>query len=504
MKSFPACDIVMQTLAATIGCIGLTFLHASAIEPPPPAQPVPAKIEIADGPFQPTWESLKHYRCPDWFRDAKLGIWGILTPQSLPEAGDWYARAMYAQGQDQYDFHVANYGHPSVFGYKDLAARWKLDNFDPDRLMQLYRQAGAKYFVVLANHHDNYDNWNSKYHRWNSVNVGPKQDIVGLWAEAARKHGLRFGVTEHVARSYSWFNTNKGSDQEGPLAGVPYDGNDPKFQDLYFPPHDDTSYTYPANPPEWWPRQWYWRMRDLIDTYHPDLMYSDGAVPFGEVGRSLFAHFYNANMAWHGGELEAVYNIKDMAPRTDHGEYVDGIGVQDVERGVLGGIKAEPWQTDTCIGNWFYKTGLSYKPASQVICMLADIVSKNGSLLLNIPLKHDGTIDPEAEKVLADLGAWMTVNGEAIYGTRPWLVFGEGRPQEDGGHFNEDGQRYGARDIRFTTRGDDLYALVLGWPADGLARVRSLARAAGTVTHVSLRPPDLGPWVAGDTFNVSA
>jgi alpha-L-fucosidase len=475
----------MHTLAATIGCIGLAFLHASAIEPPPPAQTVPDKIEIADGPFKPTYESLKLYKCPDWFRDAKLGIWAILTPQSLPEAGDWYARAMYAQGQGQYDFHVANYGHPSVFGYKDLAARWKLDKFDPDRLMRLYQKSGAKYFVVLANHHDNYDNWNSKYHRWNSVNVGPKKDIVGLWAEAARKHGLRFGVTEHVARSYSWFNTNKGSDKEGPLAGVPYDGNDPKFQDLYFPPHDDTSYTYPANPPEWWPRQWFWRMRDLIDTYQPDLMYSDGAVPFGEVDRSVFAHFYNANMAWHGGKLEAVYNFKDMAPRTDHGEYVDGIGVQDVERGVLGGIKAEPWQTDTCIGNWFYKTGLQYKPASQVIHMLADIVSKNGNLLLNIPLKHNGTIDPEAEKVLADLGDWMTVNGEAIYGTRPWKVFGEGLTQ-GGGHFNEDGQRYGARDIRFTTRGDDLYALVLGWPADGLVRVRSLARDAGTVTRVSL------------------
>lgn len=485
MKIRKPTSIVLLALTLSIACAGVTAVQAGVIEQPPAAQPVPAKIEIADGPFKPSWESLKQYRCPDWFRDAKLGIWAILTPQSLPEAGDWYARAMYEQGSGQYNYHVAHYGHPSVFGYKDLAAMWKLEKFDPDRLMSLYKKMGAKYFVVLANHHDNWDNWNSKYHRWNSVNVGPKQDIVGLWAKAARKHGLRFGVTEHVARSYSWFNTNKGSDKEGPLAGVPYDGNDPKFQDLYFPPHDDTSYTYPANPPEWWPRQWFWRIRDLIDTYHPDLMYSDGAVPFGEVGRSLIAHFYNANMAWHGGKLEGVYNLKDMAPRTDHGEYVDGIGVQDVERGVLGGIKAEPWQTDTCIGNWFYKTGLQYKPASTVICMLADIVSKNGNLLLNIPLKHDGTIDAEAEKVLADLGAWMAVNGEAIYGTRPWKVFGEGRPQ-GGGDLNEDGRRYSARDIRFTTKGDALYALVLGWPDDGRTRVRSLAKAAGTVSRVSL------------------
>ena len=269
-------------------------LSVLAVELPPPAQPVPAKIEIAAGPFDASWDSLKHYRCPDWFRDAKLGIWGILGPQSLPEAGDWYARNMYIEGSQQNVFHIEHYGHPSKFGYKDLVALWKADNFDPERLMARYKNAGAKYFVVLANHHDNFDCWNSNYHAWNAVNVGPRKDIVGLWAQAAKTQGLRFGVSEHLARSYSWFNTNKGSDKKGPLAGVPYDGNDPKFADLYFPPHEDTISSYPKNPPEWWPRQWFWRMRDLIDTYQPDLMYSDGSIPFGEVGRSLFAHFYNA------------------------------------------------------------------------------------------------------------------------------------------------------------------------------------------------------------------
>lgn len=474
--------VTLQT--ATLGVVdtGGKAIPTSVIEQPPAAQPVPAKIEIADGLFKPTWESLKQYKCPDWFRDAKLGIWAHWGPQAVPMHGDWYARAMYEQGQSHYEYHVANYGHPSVFGYKDLVQLWKAEKWDPDRLVGLYQKAGARYFVAMANHHDNWDNWNSKYHRWNAVNVGPKKDIVGLWANAARKHGLRFGVTEHVARSYSWFNTNKGSDKEGPLAGVPYDGNDPKFQDLYFPPHDDTTYTYPENPPEWWPRQWFWRIRDLIDTYQPDLLYTDGAVPYGEVGRSVFAHYYNANMAWHGGKLEAVYNLKDMAPRTDHGEYVDGIGVQDVERGTLRGIKDEPWQTDTCIGNWFYKTGLPYKSASQVICMLCDIVSKNGNLLLSIPLKPDGTLDAAEEKVLAAMGAWMDVNGEAIYGTRPWKVFGEGRSQDGG----EDGRHYSDRDIRFTTKGDTLYALVLGWPDGPKTLVRSLASGAGTITEVSL------------------
>jgi len=430
-------------LVLAAGAMSAAAVAASAADLPPPAEPVPETVDIADGPFQPTWPSLKQYTCPEWFRDAKLGIWGILGPQSLPEAGDWYARHMYVEGHAQYKHHLEHYGHPSKHGYKDLARAWKAEKFDPDRLMALYKKAGAKYFVVLANHHDNWDNWDSTHHRWNSVRVGPKKDIVGLWAWAARTYGLRFGVTEHLARSWSWFNTNKGADQQGPHKGVPYDGNDPAYADLYFPPHDDAGSSYPKDPPESWPRTWFWRIRDLIDTYKPDLMYSDGSVPFGVVGRSLLAHFYNANTAWHDGRLEAVYCLKDWRPRTDHGEYVPGIGVQDVERGALNAISPVPWQTDTCIGNWFYRTGLKYKPPAMVIALLADIVSKNGNLLLNIPLKHDGTIDAREEAFLKDFGEWMRVNGEAIYGTRPWKTFGEGRMRSGGGHFNE--ARYGTR-----------------------------------------------------------
>ncbi|MBI5834197.1 MAG: alpha-L-fucosidase [Armatimonadetes bacterium] len=458
----------------------LSAAHAADVPLPPPAQPVPAKVEIARGKFQPTVESLRHYVCPEWFRDAKLGFWGILGPQSLPEAGDWYARHMYVEGSPQYLFHLAHYGHPSQSGYKNLAAGWRLDKFDPDRLMALYKQAGAKYFVVLANHHDNWDNWNSRYHAWNSVNVGPRRDLVGEWAAATRRAGLRFGVTEHLARSYSWFNTNKGADKTGPRAGVPYDGNDKRYEDLYFPPHADTSAGYPENPPEWWPREWFWRMRDLLDTYRPDLMYSDGGVPFGDVGLSLFAHYYNANTAWHGGRLDAVYNIKSFAG----GDYADGFAVRDLERGVLQGIGGAPWQTDTCIGDWFYKTGITYKPAKMVVAMLADIVAKNGNLLLNIPLKHDGSIDAGEERFLADLGAWMAANGEAIYGTRPWLVFGEGPHQSRGGHFNEGlFTSMTAADIRFTTRGGALYAIVLAPPSDGVVRIRSLAKPVGPPTN---------------------
>jgi len=201
--------------------------------------------EIEEGPFEPTWESLKQFRCPEWFNDAKLGIWAHWGPQAVPGAGDWYARNMYYEGHEQYKYHLENYGHPSKFGYKDIIPLWKAENFDPDALISLYKRAGAKYFAALATHHDNFDCWDSAYHRWNSVNMGPKKDIVGLWREAALKHGLRFAVTEHMVRCYNWFITNKGCDKEGPYAGVPYDGNDPAYEDLYFPPHDDSSIGYP-------------------------------------------------------------------------------------------------------------------------------------------------------------------------------------------------------------------------------------------------------------------
>ena len=458
---------------------------------PPAAQPVPSKIEIAEGAFKSNWESLQQYKCPEWFRDAKLGFWGILSPQAVAAADGWYARTMYIEGGEPYQFHLKHFGHPSQFGYKDLVPLWKADRFDPDRLMELYKKAGGKYFVALATFHDNLDNWNSKYHRWNSVNVGPHKDIVALWAAAARKEGLRFGVSEHLERSYSWFNTNKGRDKKGAFAGIPYDGNDPEFADLYFPPHEDTTVTYPKNPPECWTREWFWRIRDLMDAFQPDLLYTDGAVPFDETGRSLIAHFYNANTTWHDGKLEAVYNIKDMNHRVghDHGEYVDGIAVQDVERGGMPDIKEQPWQTDTCIGDWFYRTDFKYKTAKEVIAYLCDVVSKNGNLLLNIPIKADGTIDTKEEKVLAGMADWIAINGEAIYGTRPWRVFGEGPSSvnKEGGHYKEGGfAKMTALDIRFTTKGDSLYAIALGWPEDGKLQIRSLAKSSGQINNVSL------------------
>jgi alpha-L-fucosidase len=435
---------------------------------------------VGDGPFQPLWESLKQYRCPDWFRDAKLGIWAVWGPEAVPMQGDWYARQMYEEGSPQYKYHVAHYGHPSKFGYKDIIPLWKAERWDPERLMALYKKAGAKYFCVIAQHHDNFDCWNSRFHKWNSVNMGPKRDIVGEWKKAADKYSLRFGVTEHLGASFNWFSVTKRADKAGPMAGVPYDGADPRFADLYHAGNKDAQ-GWLDNVPETWKQEWYNRIRDLVDSYRPDLLYSDSGFPFDETGRRLVAHFYNQNLRDHHGKLQAVYTCKQDP---------QGMWVQDLERGIMGDIRGEPWQTDTCVGDWYYDVRLfeqhRYKSATLVLQMLADIVSKNGNLLLNLPPRPDGTLDDDELKILDELARWMPVNGEAIFGTRPWKVFGEGPSRVNSGGFNEGKLRYTARDIRFTASGRSLYALALGWPEDGRFVVRSLATSAGKVRKVSL------------------
>jgi len=422
-------------------------------------------------PFDATWESLQQYQAPEWFRDAKFGIWAHWGPQAVPGEGDWYARRMYLQGVGAYNYHVKTYGHPSEFGYKDIIPLWKAEKWDPDTLMALYKKAGAKYFVSMAVHHDNFDLWDSTYHRWNAVKMGPQRDIVGQWQAAAEKYGLYFGVSEHLAASYTWFTSSHGADKDGPKAGVPYDGTDSKYWDLYHPKHDEPFGSgekwYGKNPQ--WHQTWDKRIRDLVDQYQPDLLYSDGGFPFGEVGRGLVAHFYNTNMQQHRGKLQAVYTCKEMGS----GEFNRQACVQGVERGAMKDINPLPWQTDTSNGDWYYRTRDRYKTTGQVIRLLADIVSKNGNMLLNIVLRPDGSLPPESEKLLAELGPWMDMNGEAIYGTRPWKVYGEGPTVVGGGHFKED-YPFKADDIRFTTKGNTLYAIALGVPTADL-KIKSLA-----------------------------
>jgi alpha-L-fucosidase len=459
--------------------ITLCTVFITTVCPTAPAQPASqaagvaaVKIEIAPGPFTADAATLNKYEVPEWFRDAKFGIWSHWGPQAVPRQGDWYARHMYLQGHRHYDHHLKTYGHPSVHGYKDIIPLWKAEKWDPEKLMALYAKAGAKYFVSMGVHHDNFDLWNSKHHRWNAVKMGPMRDVVGEWKQAALKHGLRFGVSEHLGPSYSWFYPSHGYDQHGAKPGVSYDGADPKYQDLYHPAHNEPfrwgRSWYAKNPQ--WHQQWFDRVKDLLDQYQPDFLYTDGGIPFENVGRSLLAHFYNANQAARGGHLEAVYTHKDMGT----GEFLRNAAVQDVERGVLKGINPLPWQTCTSIGDWFYSEGFKYKTTSQVIHMLADIVSKNGNMLLNVVQYPEGDLPPEAMTFLEEMAAWMAVNGEAIHGTRPWKMFGEGPTQAAEGHFKEDTD-YVAEDIRFTTKGGAIYAITLGVPSKNV-RIRSLGR----------------------------
>jgi alpha-L-fucosidase len=461
---------------------------------------------IAAGPFKPEWSSLTNYQsAPEWFRDAKFGIWAHWGPQCQPEHGDWYARGMYEEGGWQYKSHLAEYGHPSTNGFKDVIHEWKAEHFDPDKLLKFYKDNGAKIFMALANHHDNFDNFNSKYQPWNSISVGPHRDLIGGWAAAARKNGLRFAVSVHASRAWSWYEVAQGADKTGPLAGVPYDGKLTKAdgkglwwdgldpQDLYAQNHQaGTALNWEWDgmkgssiPDAVYMEKFFKRTQQLWDDYHPDQIYFDDTVlPFvgvtDEVGLKLAAHFYNTRLNKHGG-TEAVINGKIL------NEMQRRAMVYDIERGKAQSILPQPWQTDTCIGSWHYDANIFkyhyYKSAASVVRMLADIVSKNGNLMLSVPLQRDGQPDADEINIVSEIGAWLKVNGEAIYSTRPWKLYGEGPSTVAAEKGQFDGQKdvsdkpFTAEDIRFTQSkdGKDLYAIVLEIPKAGNVTIKSLA-----------------------------
>ncbi|HVU23411.1 MAG TPA: alpha-L-fucosidase [Opitutus sp.] len=476
-----------------------------------PIHPLPADVAepMQTGPFEPTWKSLAQYETPEWFRDAKFGIWAHWGPQCEPEQGDWYARLMYAPGQPDYDWQVAHYGHPSKFGFKDVIHRWHAENWDPEKLVALYARAGAQYFFALANHHDNFDLWDSKYQPWNSLRVGPHKDLIAGWAAAARRHHLKFGVSVHAAHAWSWYETAQAADATGPLAGVPYDGKLTKAdgkgqwwdgldpQDLYAQDHAPSPNF--ADYKSIWSR-WNWdngvslpdadycekfynRTLDLINRYHPDLIYFDDTAlplwPVSDAGLRIAAHFYNTSIKEHG-KLEGVLFGKVLNDEESH------CMTRDIERGHSNAIEPEPWQSDTCIGDWHYRRSLylehRYKTPATVIHTLADVVAKNGNLLLNIPVRGDGTIDDDELSVVEHIAAWMDVNRESIFGTRPWKIFGEGpategAPIQDQGFNEGKGKPFTAEDVRFTTKGGAIYAIVLGVPTAPVA-IKSLGHRA--------------------------
>ena len=428
--------------------------------------------------FKPTFESFKAYKIPEWFRDAKFGIWAHWGPQAVPRQGDWYAKKMYQEGSADYKYQLAHYGHPSKFGYKDIIPLWKAEKWNPDQLMAMYKKAGAKYFVSMGTHHDNFFLWNSKIHQWNAVNYGPKKDVVGLWQKAAKKEGLRFGVSEHLAASYTWFQTSHGADTSGSMKGVPYDGNNAKYQDLY---HTKAA----INDKAWlskntdWQKEWLASIKELVDKYHPDLLYSDSGFPFDSIGREMVAHYYNSNMSFNKNKLEAIYNCKQSS---------NGMWVQDLERGVMDSILPFPWQTDTSIGDWFYRNGQKYKTATEIIQMLIDIVSKNGNLLINIVQTPEGDIEADMVKTLEDIGNWTAINGEGIYGSRPWKVYGEGpsttQKQEKGSFAGiKDVRKYQSNDIRFTIKNKKVYAFILGVPTEDIT-IRKLGLSSAIAEKI--------------------
>ncbi len=420
--------------------------------------------------YQASFDSLRNFQCPDWFRDVKFGIWSHWGPQSVPMCGDWYARNMYIQGTEQYEYHLRTYGHPSKFGYKDICALWKAENFDPDALMEKYYKAGARFFVAQATHHDHFFNYASQYNHFNSVEVGPGKDICALWKAASEKWHMPFGLTEHLGASFAWWRSNKGADTYGPYAGVPYDGNNPVYRHFYHNNYEHVS--APGEPDRWvwltgnedFRAYWLKVAKEIIDRFQPDLLYSDSSLPFGEgedagdeayrYGLEAVAHLYNTSEKLHG-QNRAVYTQKNRS------ENIYRVGALDIERSQLVDISPVPWMSETCIGGWFYDRKAKYKTPRHILDILVDTISKNGTLLINILQRPDGTIDEEADWILKELAGWFAVSGEAVYGSRPWRVAGEGHASVIIDGFREEQVAWDDDDFRFVQKDGKLYAFVM-------------------------------------------
>lgn len=458
------------------------------VRPHSEVTPMPKEnVPLEEGPFSPSWEGTQDWECPEWYRDAKFGLWAHWSPQCQAESGDWYARHMYFEGHWQYNHHTATYGNPGEYGYKELCRDFSAQNFNPEYLIKRYKDAGAKYFFCIGNHHDGFDMWDSPYQEWNAVNMGPRRDVVGAFADACRKYDMRLGISFHGNRTWTWME--KSQDYDGNLTkedgvGKWWEGYDPQL--LYRQRHERSynwqsvsipsgvwEWTSGYNPPsEEFKQNVQNRYLQCINAYNPDIIYFDDAVlPYHgcdeQVGLNIISHYYNHSANQHGGRQEVVATgkvLNDMHKRSM---------MWDVERGIPGSTQELPWQTCTCIGEWHYDRGIyrrgDYKPAQQVIDMLVDVVSKNGNLLLSIPVRGDGTIDEKEEAIVDGIKAWMDVNGRSIYATRPWKVYGEGPLYDNatavtGFGFNET-NNYSNRDVRYVQRNDTLFATILRWPA---------------------------------------
>lgn len=489
-------------------------------------------LPITSGPYEPTWRSIEanYPGTPEWLRDSKFGIWIHFGPQSAGESGDWYARKMYVEGTPAYENHLKNYGHPSEVGYKEVLRDWNPKKFNPKALVDIYKDAGARFLIIQGVHHDQFDMWDSKYQPWNSTRLGPKRDLIGEWEKAARKAGIRFGLTFHHEYSWWWWQTAFQSDTKGDKKGVPYDGNltladgkgkwweglDPKY--LYginlreyetvaeaansrWSPPQAGIFSGHLEYAEWYAKWWALRMMDAVDKYNPDFIYTDGTdqQPFSGSGtgtgykcdamQRVIADFYNKTMD-RRGKVD-VFSIVKFRKQTNG-------TVNTCETGIPENIKTDQaWIAETPVGDWFYGPNFVYS-SDAVIRYLLEIVARDGAVGVSIPLRPDGSLDEGCVKMLKEVGEWMRINGQGIYGSSAWSVLGEGKDGKlnvlPGGFIgaNQANHSFYTTDFRFTVGKDGvIYAWCMTVPKAGdKLKIISLGSDAGIgqkqVTSVEL------------------
>jgi alpha-L-fucosidase len=401
----------------------------------------------AEGPFTPSWDSLTSYEVPSWYLDGKFGIFIHWGAYAVPAFGnEWYPRNMYLQGSPEYEHHLKTYGSQSKFGYKDFIPQFTADLFDPDAWGALFRRAGAQFVVPVAEHHDGFAMYDSDHSAWTAAKMGPRRDVIGELAAAVQRQWMVFGLSSHRAEHWWFMNGGMAFDS---------DVRDPEYADLYGPAQPQE-----MPPNELFLQDWLMRCCELVDKYRPQLFWFDWWIEqpaFTPYLPRFAAYYYNRAASWQRG---VAINYK-------HAAFTEGAAVFDVERGQLAEIRADFWQTDTAVAknSWSYTENNEYKEAGDIIGDLVDIVSKNGALLLNIGPKADGTIPDDDRAILLEIGDWLLVNGDAIYGTRPWVVYGEGpTPIVEGSFSDAKRQSFTSRDIRFTTREATIYATALAIP----------------------------------------